>query len=378
MEKMNERLNQFLPYGESLRAILQHPSISKADKRKLLRVKGIFVNEVDDDTAFPFLTTSLLSPVEFEFLKEKLKAREDREKTITRTLDWESDKSLFDALPAQMNVQEIIKTNFPRYNLVGNPNFVMVEENPNKVALVFKCETENYGKDWFRASNEFEGQIMLERVTTSDNKVQLQIVHTSPETTDLSNKVVKHLENHFKAISCMNPASEIQRVLYRDFTNEERIKFLLSFTVGNHVFSFEKACYLDIGHDPNETLPEDINWMELAKVNELNINGDGLQEIHFIKDSSLHRFMELCEIELLYNFSLPSAEGNCKIKFGFHGYLPKRVTNIEFVTDIGKINFAEGFDHVLEKNVRSSLLKEFDRLKNEKIKLLRASALVNS
>jgi hypothetical protein len=52
------------------------------------------VNNCDEDSTFPILTTSLLSPNEFEFLKEKLQAREDREKTITRTLDWESNKSL--------------------------------------------------------------------------------------------------------------------------------------------------------------------------------------------------------------------------------------------------------------------------------------------
>ncbi|MFN6089721.1 MAG: hypothetical protein ACK47E_13335 [Cyclobacteriaceae bacterium] len=94
MEKIADNINRFLPCGDSLRAILQHDSIKDRERRRLLRMKGVFVNNCDEGSTFPTLTTSLLSPNEFEFLKEKLQAKEDREKTITRTLDWESNKSL--------------------------------------------------------------------------------------------------------------------------------------------------------------------------------------------------------------------------------------------------------------------------------------------
>ena len=158
----------------------------------------------------------------------------------------------------------------------------MEDKNPDKISLEFKCETENYSKSWFRAKNEFVGQISFEKTTTKDNKVQLQIVHTSPETTEISNKVVKHLETHFKAKNYMNPVKSIERIQFRDFTNEQRIAFFLKFTDGNNVFTFEKALFLDIGHNINETLPSNINWLELAKVKDLNINGEVLHEIHFI------------------------------------------------------------------------------------------------
>ena len=77
MEKIQDNINRFLPYGESLRAILQHPSIKDTERKQLLRMKGVFVNNADEDSTFPILTTSLLSPVEFEFMKEKLQAKED-------------------------------------------------------------------------------------------------------------------------------------------------------------------------------------------------------------------------------------------------------------------------------------------------------------
>jgi len=366
MEKINDNINRFLPYGESLRAILQHPSIKDTERKQLLRMKGVFVNNADEDSTFPILTTSLLSPVEFDFLKEKLQSKEDREKTITRTLDWESKSTLIAAIPDNFNIQEVIKTNFPKYKVIGKPNFKMVDNNPNKIALDFKCETTNYSKAWYRGKNEFKGQVTFEKVVTTDNKVQLQIIHTSPETTEIAEKVSKNLEKHFKDNNFMNPKKEIQRILFKDFTNEERIQFFLSMTESNDVFDFTKATFLDIGPDPNESLPDNINWLELAKVRELNINGEVLHNIPFLKDKTLHKFMELAEMEIIYNFSLPSVEGNCKIRFGFYNYFKNRIGNIELVVDIVKVFPKDEYASVPPASIRNQLFKEFEKFKTEK------------
>lgn len=366
MENINDNINRFLPYGESLRAILDHPSIKDTERKQLLRMKGVFVNKSDENSTFPILTTSLLSPTEFEFLKEKLQSKEDREKTITRTLEWESTKKLITAIPDNFDIQEIIKTNFPKYKVIGNPNFKMINRNPDKISLDFKCETANYRTPWYRGKSEFRGQVTYEKVTTKNNKVQLQIVHTSPETTDISEKVAKNLEKHFKDNNFMDPQKEIQRILFKDFTNEERIEFFLSMTKSNNVFDFTKATFLDIGPDPNENLPEDINWLELAKVRDLSINGEGLHNTLFINEKTLHKFMELCEMENIYNFSIPSAEGNCRIRFGFSNYFKKRIGNIEFVVDINKINLKEEYATVPQASIRKQLLKEFEKFKTEK------------
>ncbi len=366
MEKIDDNINRFLPFGESLRAILQHDSIKDRERRQLLRLKGVFVNNSDEDSTFPILTTSLLSPNEFEFLKEKLQSKEDREKTITRTLDWQSTKTLITAIPDNFNIQEIIKTNFPKYKVIGNPNFKMLENNPNRITLNFKCETINYGKAWFRGKNEFKGEITFEKVKTKDNKVQLQIIHTSPETAEIAEKVSKNLEKHFKASNYMNPQKDIQRIIFKDFTNEERIQFFLSMTERNDVFDFTKATFLDIGPDPSESLPSEINWLELAKVRELNINGEVLHNLPFLKDKMLHKFMVLAEMEIIYDFSLSSVEGNCKVRFGFFNYFKKRIGNIELVVDFVKINPKDKYASVPLASIRNQLFREFEKFKTEK------------
>jgi hypothetical protein len=336
----------------------------------------VFVNNSDEDSTFPILVTSLLSPNEFEFLREKLQAKEDREKIITRTMDWESTKTLIAAIPDNFDIQEIIKTTFPKYKVIGNPNFRMVGNNHNKIILDFKCETINYSKAWYRGKNEFKGQITFEKVVAKDNKVQLQIIHTSPETTEIAEKISKHIEKHFKENNYINPKNEIQKILFKDFTNEERIKFFLSMTESNVVFDFTKATFLDIGHDQNESLPSEINWLELAKVRDLNINGEVLHELPFLKDKGLHKFMVLAEMEAIYGFSLPSAEGSCRIRFGFNHYFKKLIRNIELVIDIVNIYPKDQYKNVPLASIRNNLLKEFEKLKTEKYDMVRTPKFI--
>ena len=70
--------------------------------------------------------------------------------------------------------------------------------------------------------------------------------------------------------------------------------------------------------------------------------------------------------EILYDFSLPSVEGNCRIRFGFDNYFKKRIGNIELVVDIVKLNPKDEYSHVPIASIRNQLFKEFEKFKTEK------------
>jgi hypothetical protein len=372
MEKLQDNIDRFLPYGESLRAIMQHPSIKDTERRTLARMKGVFTDKPDEDSTFPIIISSLLSTSEFEYLKESLQAKEDREKTITRTLEWESDKTLLAAVPDNFNIHEIIKTTYPKYSVVGSPNFRPIDGDNNRIALDFKCETSDYSQPWYRGKKEFKGKITLEKVETTDKKVQLQIIHTSPETTQISEKVVRNLERHFKSNNYMNPKKEIHRILFREFSNQERVAFLLSMTEGNGVFSFIKAISMEVGPDLAETLPEDLKWMEDGKVRDLSINGEILHNIPWLKNKELHKFVLVSELVVEYGYSISSSEGNCRIHFGFFNYFKHGILSSEFVVDILKIYPKEEYASTPTSSVKTQLLKEFEKYKTNKYESCKA------
>lgn len=375
MQKVEEQLDRFLPYGENLQAILNHPSITKSDIKSLLRLKGIFLDDVSNETTFPLLSTLLLDPSEFDYLKDKLQSREDKEKIFTRELEWSSNDSLVNSLPENFKIQDILGTSFVKYKVLGSPDFSMIQDNPDKVSLKFKCETFNYNQAWFRIKNEFSGEVILQKLPGKGNRVQIQIIHTSPETTDVSNRVVRHLERHFKENGHMDARKEIRGITFGDFTNEERMGFFLSLTEGNDIFEFLKSIKVDIGPAEGIPLPSEIDWMALGQVRDLEINGDILHEIDFIKDKSKHKFLEVCSMELEFVFRYPSAEGKCRINFGFNGYFKKKDSKTEFGISVVKIVQDEAYLTVPINRIQKYLLEEFESLKIEKFNWVEYQAL---
>jgi hypothetical protein len=203
------------------------------------------------------------------------------------------------------------------------------------------------------------------------------MIYTSPETQTIADLGVKHLVNEFKNKNYTKPNTEIEKILYSNFTNEERIKFFLSLTDSSETFEFQRATDLDIAPDRTKEMPVEINKLMTGKVNTLKISGENLHEHYLIKEVENHQYIELASIEALYNFSYHAAEGNCIVRFGFNGYFKKRMNNIEFSIDISSVNLKDEYKNVSREKVRMFLLQEFEKFKMEKYNWLKYQSLSN-
>lgn len=376
MELINQNINRFLPFGDSLRIILQNTSYSAADMKGFLKRKGVFVESKEDDVLIPLLTTTLVSPIEFDYIKEKIKTKEDKEKLITRTLEWNTQDTLISSIPPDFNIQEIIKQAFPRYKVIGNPNFVAqrVKAGENeRISLEFRCETENYSREWYRAKNDFKGQIALEKVMKGD-KVQLQITYTSQETKDVSEKVFKKLEKHFKEKKIIDENKEPERIMFNSFNNEERIEFLLSFTQGNEIFEFDKAVSVDLGPG-GSNLPAELDWLSTGGVRRLGLNGDILHEIPYLTNLTSRPFIELSSIEIQYNFRYHAAEGICKALISFPDYFKRLKKNTELEIYLHEIRPNNEYAAMPLSSINRYLNSEFEKLKSELYRLIQVKQL---
>src|SRR5690606_10138372 len=101
---------------------------------------------------------------------------------------------------------------------------------------------------WYRTKNEYDGEIVIEKVQEND-KVYLRMIYTSPETQAIADLGVKYLVSEFRNKSYTKPNSQVERILYGNFTNEERVKFFLSLTDSSEIFEFQRATDLDIAPD---------------------------------------------------------------------------------------------------------------------------------
>lgn len=368
MEKLE--VNKYIPFGATLQDVLRHPTLTDSKLKSLLRIRGIYIEDSKDEETYPLLLSTILSPIEFEFIKENLKSREDNQKITSRPLEWHNTEDLIKIIPDTINLKNIIKEANLKHKIISQTNFAPVDGNPNRVRMEFKCQTNNYNSGWYRNKNEFQAEIIVEKVV-KDNKIYLKMIHTSPETLVIADLGVKHLVNEFKKKNYTKPESVIERILYNSFNNEERIGFFLSLTDSSDVFEFQRATDLDIAPDKTMEMPPEISKLMTGNVNTLQINGESLHENYLIKEKENHKFIELAAIEALFNFSYHAAEGNCMVRFGFNGYFKKRLSNIEFSIDVSSVNLNAKYSGVNKDKVRLYLLQEFEKFKTEKYNWLK-------
>src|SRR5690606_16636691 len=140
---------------------------------------------------------TILSPSEFEYSKENIQGKELNQKILSSTLAWHNKEDLIKVVPDKIYLKEIIRTSDSRQTVISQTNFAMVDGNPNKVKMQFRCQTNNYNSGWYRTKNEYDGEIVIEKVQDNE-KVYLRMLYTSPETQTVADLGVKHLVKEFK------------------------------------------------------------------------------------------------------------------------------------------------------------------------------------
>lgn len=368
MEKLE--INRHIPFGITLQDVISHPSLTDSKLRTLLRMRGIYLEDFKDNETYPLLLSTILSPYEFEFIKENIRGKEVSKKIASRPLAWHNNENLIKVVPDKINLKEILRESGSRHKIISQSNFAPVDGNPNKVRMQFRCQTNNYNSGWYRTKNEYEGEIVIEKVNGSD-KVYLRIIYKSPETQNIADLGVRYLVNDFKKKNYTKPNSDVERILYNSFDNEERITFFLSLTDNSEVFNFQRATDLDVAPDRTKDMPAELNKFMAGKVNTLKITGESLHEHFLIKEKANHQYIELAGIEALYDFSYHAAEGNCIVQFGFNGYFKKRISNIEFSVDIATVNLKDEYKGINKEKVKLYLLQEFEKFKMDKYNLLK-------
>lgn len=338
MELENEQnIKDFLPIGESLRAMISQSFLTSGILKKILNDKGVFIDENDKNKSVPLLMTTILSPKEFRELVDNQVKKEEKFKVNTLTIPCKTDKRLLDIIPVNFSVNKIIEENIvykPNYKVIGNPQFSNVDGKPNQIQLSYEIERENKTKDWASSKSTHKAVITLEK---KDNEINLVLTksYTSKETNEINEFLLKNLKNHFKNNNVVKEEEDFVRILFKDFTNINRVQFFYSFTnpAIDRALEFVEITDLNAQIDDSVSAPQEIKEF-ISGINNLRINGKELQEHIFIKNNSYHDKIVFSSISLKYKFNFNGIIGNCIVEFSFPYYLTKQNPNAEFQFDI--------------------------------------------
>lgn len=327
----------FLPIGESLRAMISQSFLTAGQLKVLLNDKGIFIDENDKNKSVPLLMTTILSPNEFKELIDSQIKKEEKFKVNTLTIPCNTNKKLLEVIPSTFSLNKVIDENHiykPNYKVKGNPQFTYVNGNPNQIQLAYEIERENKTKDWASSKTTHKALITLEKKETGIELV-LTKSYTSKETNEINEFVLKNLKNHFKTNNIIKEEEDFVRILFKDFTNVNRVQFFYSFTSPalSRNLEFEEITDLNAQIDDSASAPKEIKDF-VTGINNLRINGKELQEHVFITNNTYHEKIIFSSISLKYKFDFGGIKGNCIVEFSFPSYLTKQKTNAEFQFDV--------------------------------------------
>ncbi|WP_315109869.1 hypothetical protein [Clostridium intestinale] len=368
----NNKINSdiFLPYGDILRPLLLNSNMSDSDFKKLLANKGILTNSSSRSLTIPLLSTCIISPSEFELLREKQKTKENNPKVKTRESVCNLDFKLQDIITSNLiDVNNIEIDKYSKYKPLKKLKILPDKNDSSQAYIDFEIERTDYTKDWANLSSTHKGKITLKH-DRKNSKLIFSMQHTSSETADYANKIVSNLYKEMKNSNLLCNNSKIQKICCGDFTNSERFKFMLSFTDNSNLdfLIFKSIGGLEIIPDEKIKLPANINWME-KKVKTLFFSGNELHKTPYLIDTIYHDSLILYEINAYYSFDLNGIKGTCYITYGFPQTLRKYNNSSEFEVSIKGLNIPNKYNES-KSNITKFILNKFMELKISKTQQL--------
>jgi len=369
----NKNIDYILPFGDMLRSILMSSALTKNDIKNLLKQKGIYVSNSEPEYTIPLLSSCLLSPDEFEYILDKHKNKENKFKTLSKTIELSTNEPLISILPNLIDLNKTLNLEFESFKVLGSPNFfsddALKDKNVERVFLKLKIERTDLSQNMLEETKTFPLKLIFERDKKS-NKVKVVTKYTANQTNDVAKSLVSYVRKEWKKNNKISKEATFEEIRYLSFeTNEERINFFISLTSEcDHDFiSFKDIAQIDINIDKeiNETLPPDISWME-DKINNLKMKGNKLHEIFFVNGENYKHFFNLNEMVAIYNFELPSGKGEFRVTFGFSDTVSVKNPNPEFELSINSVKLDKEFANVSKRNIENEISSLLEKFKLEK------------
>jgi len=351
---------KILPYGEQLRSLISHSVISQSELKNLLRDKGIFVCDSIKENTIPVLTSMLLSPREFDILKEKQKTKEDKEKRHSSKFKTEK-KVTVEILKLALktfDLNDLDKQKIKNYKYKTPKVTYRVNNEKNELTLNYEIERYQRNKSWDEQTNFFKGSVILD-CNGEELEIIAKNIATSKETLEINQTIINYTKSKLVENNIISKTAKEEKILMNDMSNKEVLKFILSFTNNDKLVDIEfiDIISIDIEIDETITLPNSsqIKWME-SKIKKLKLDGKKIEDIEILTDDKNHEYLKCWGIICEFKYDNLKAKGSSIIEFKFN-----TSNKGEFFIQIGKSKFDKKL--YKQKDIDQMILKDIDKIK---------------
>lgn len=330
---MNDNsLKYQLPYGELLRTILIKQELTEGDLKKVVKSKGIFLSRYSKDETVPELMCTLLSPDEYSTLLDLQKNKEEKEKYRTASIPWQGGSNLIKSIPSGVDLHQLLDelyTYKSGLEIIGIPSFKKIDGREDKIEIEFEIKEHSELKDIHSKERIFKGGLVYE--LKDDGHLHLSVTKTfsSKGTQNLVDSLNKKMEKHFKEQNAVKKEDTFERILFSQFTNEDRFLFFIRFLADIDFLEYNKLESISVAPDPNEQLPADAKQF-LQDIENLNLKGNVLKRHMLISELVYRKCILLHSMTVNYKFQHAEGHGNCLVEFAFPDFKLDNTENLEF------------------------------------------------
>lgn len=360
MKTEHHDIRKIIPYGDQIRGFANQKFLTEAELSHILRERGIFVLGGDKDNLVSLLQTLLISPAEFDKIREAFSEKEDNVKVVSRVISLNKDAKLLDSNLIQVEVEDFLKHNLPTCKLQKAIRFAKVDDDENHVKAEINIERKDLNKSWYEQTNEFGGSVEF-ICNPSTGEGSMIISYTAIEVKNLAEHVGKRQVEKFKEKNLISPENKVQKILFNKFSNASRFAFFFKLTsqIECPFLSFNSIKNISI-KPADTTLPEDIHWME--NINKILLSGEKLDDKFFIEDTTYHEHLILWSMEALFEFDYLTYKGFVSVEFGFPDYNSQKAS-AEFEINIANIKLKHSISLSEKNKLKRMLLSELDKEK---------------
>lgn len=354
----------FIPTGDFLRQFIGNQMIKASDIRDILRQRGLFSSSNDKKILGPLLVKTGVSPEEFETLKEAVKTKEENPKVQTRKLQWISDETLIDAIPHDFDFSDLIDDPFGVVTIDNDPTFSLHGDgsNPNHLIadIVIKRtdKTKNFGDD----VSYHNCSIELKLDENNHIDLNLTIKHSSKDSLTVINKVSRRVHKHLQDAGYVSNAP-MQRILFGDFTNENRINFLIELAKSREMYLYYKDLK-KVYFSPDENIlgdkPKEIEWFE-KKIKDLMFKGENLDSSIYLIKPELKKHLKLYSISSSHEINDDNHEGTCVLNL----YFQDMENGSELMMEVDALNIKQKLQSENKSEIKLQILRFLEEKKIE-------------
>ncbi|EGQ8234625.1 hypothetical protein ACEWBT_11075 [Vibrio parahaemolyticus] len=367
--------NNFIPWGESLKDLVSQTKCTPSVINSLLRERGVFCSSSDKINTVPNLITSLLSPEESYDLLGSIKTKDKLDRVNFRNYEMKEDSDLLDLVSGLMEADDLQTNDYVNYQISDFNDFTSLDGNStNALVLDFEVCRTDLLDGWYEAKKFFKGSVELKKdiggQEGSEITMSVKLNHSSPETKEIADRVITIVERSLVESKIIDLPKQGGRVLFDDFENEDRVKFLNDLASQHLSYDFYYKKIDDVHFNPDteletDHLQEEANLLE-KDIEQYRVKGN-LEKIITVKWKRIHPYIKVTKVVASYTIDYKSYSGECKVSYEFSDYAKRKLINPELCINFINLKL-KGASATVMSEVQSIIMREIETRKTELLK----------